>query len=191
MVEWKRWLALTATIGSLVVIYFLLPVRAPHRDDVVQLLLALLALGGLAVLVLWQVRQQLVHADRTLDGLIVVVVVAVLGFALGFYVMAQEDPGQIAGLHTRLDSLYFTMTTMLTVGFGDIHAAGQAARGLVVAQMIFNVVVIATAVTTLSNRLRARAELAAESRRASLADGTIEPRRRRRRQGRRTHRNPT
>jgi voltage-gated potassium channel len=185
---WRRWFALVGIIALLVAVYFLVPVRAVHRDDLVQLGLAVLALAVLAVMVLWQVQQQLIHADRTLDGLVVVLVVAVLGFALGFYIMEQQDPGQIAGLHTRLDSLYFTMTTMLTVGFGDIHAAGQAARALVVVQMIFNVVVIATGVTTLNSRLRARAAAAAETRRASLAEGTPEPRRR---HERRTHRNPT
>ena len=189
MTGWKRWFVLTGIIALLVTFYFLVPVRAVHRDDLVQLGLALLALAALAVMVLWQVQQQLVHADRTLDGLVVVLVVAVLGFALGFYIMEQQDPGQIDGLHTRLDSLYFTMTTMLTVGFGDIHATGQAARALVVAQMIFNVVVIATGVTTLNSRVRARAAAAAETRRVSMAEGTIEPRRRR--HGRRTHRNPT
>ncbi len=42
------------------------------------------------------------------------------------------------------------MTTLLTIGYGDIHAAGQAARALVLVQMVFNVAILATASTTLT-----------------------------------------
>ena len=82
------------------------------------------------------------------------------------------------------------MTTLLTVGYGDIHADGQAARALVLIQMVFNVVIIATAASTINARVRTQAEIRAEERRAALADGSL-PGRTGRRQGRRTHRNPT
>ena len=76
-----------------------------------------------------------------------------------------ERPSQIAGLHTRLDSLYFATTTLATVGTGDVHAAGQVARALVLVQMIFNVVFVATIAALLSARVKSAAELRAEERR--------------------------
>ena len=41
---------------------------------------------------------------------------------------------QIPGLETRLDSIYFTVTTLSTVGFGDIAAHSQGARAVVTVQ---------------------------------------------------------
>ena len=43
---------------------------------------------------------------------------------------------------TRTDTLYFTVTVFATVGFGDISPASQAARLVVTAQMILNLIVL-------------------------------------------------
>jgi voltage-gated potassium channel len=75
-------------------------------------------------------------------------------FSHAFYVLQRNDPAQFVGLHTRLDSLYFAITTLTTVGTGDIHAAGQVGRALVLVQMIFNVVFVATTASLLSTRVR-------------------------------------
>ena len=81
------------------------------------------------------------------------------------------------------------MTTLLTIGFGDIHAAGQAARALVLVQMVFNVVIIATAATTINSRCGPRPRSARRSAGPRSPTGTLE--RTSRRQARRTQRNPT
>ena len=80
----------------------------------------------------------------------------------------------MAGLHTRLDSLYFTMTTLTTVGYGDIHATGQTARALVLVQMVFNVVFVAAAATLLSARIREAARERFEARRRSATEAPDE-----------------
>ena len=49
-------------------------------------------------------------------------------------------------MHTRVDALYFTLATMATVGYGDIHAEGQVARAMVCAVIAFDVVVVASLV---------------------------------------------
>jgi voltage-gated potassium channel len=190
MTGWRRWLRMTATLVVVLVLYFTVPVSSFEIEAsyVVRLLVGLAALALLAVAVLSEVRHQMVDADRRVDGLVLALMVSVLGFALGFYVMAERTPAQLPGLDTRVDALYFTMTTLLTIGYGDIHAAGQAARVLVLVQMVFNVVIIATAVSTVTSRIRTRAEVRAEAHRAAVPDGSLPQRRR---QARRTHRNPT
>lgn len=64
---------------------------------------------------------------------------------------------QFVGLATKTDALYyFALTTLTMVGFGDVHAAGQLARALVIVQLLFNVVVLASAARVLSRGIAAR-----------------------------------
>ena len=166
MSPWRRAVRLAVAVTLLCIVYFTVPLtREIGRGEVAQIAGSLLALGLLGFLVVWEVRQQLVDQNRNIDRLALAMAVAVLGFAIGFYLMAKSDPGQIVGLDTRLDSLYFTMTTLLTIGYGDIHAAGQAARALVLVQMVFNLAILATASATLTHQIRTRATSAAESKR--------------------------
>ncbi|MFD2354494.1 potassium channel family protein [Nonomuraea ferruginea] len=76
-------------------------------------------------------------------------------FALADYNVAYWREGEFAGLETRTDALYFAVSTLATVGFGDVHAQGQLARGLVLVQMAFNLIVLATAATLLTGKLKA------------------------------------
>ena len=63
--------------------------------------------------------------------------------------VARSGPLEFVGLETKTDALYFALTTLATVGFGDVHAEGQIARVLLIAQMIFNVAVLTRAAQVL------------------------------------------
>ena len=41
-----------------------------------------------------------------------------------------------------MDALYFTMSTIATVGFGDVHATGQAARVVVTLQIFLDLIFV-------------------------------------------------
>ena len=141
----------------LLALYFAVPVETdPWGGPVLRTVLAVLILAALAAAVILQVRLSLADEDRHLDGLIAAIAAVWIVFALAFYLLAIHQPGQVAGLETKLDSLYFTASTMLTVGYGDVHATGQLARGLVLVQMLFDVVFVAIAVATLNAHLRRR-----------------------------------
>lgn len=83
-----------------------------------------------------------------------VMVLEVLALFSLTYLAIAEHPGQIMGMSTPLDSLYFTMTTLMTIGFGDIAAQGQLARGTVLVQMFFSVLVLSASVRLLSSLTR-------------------------------------
>jgi hypothetical protein len=72
--------------------------------------------------------------------------VALVVFSFTYYVVATNDPHQFVGISTRLDALYFSTTTASTVGYGDVHPAGQVARTIVTLHMAFNLVFIAAVV---------------------------------------------
>lgn len=167
MSGWRRWLEIVVVLAVTLGAYFLVPISTQARgSEWVRAVLGLLLLLLLVVLVLRQVLLQVQQPDRRLDGLVVAILIGVCGFALLFFTIATHRSDQFVGIETRLDALYYTMSTLLTVGYGDVHATGQLARGLVVVQMVFNVVVIATAATTLSNQVRSRALARAEARQA-------------------------
>lgn len=156
MSGWRRWLRLSGILCGMLALYFVVPVhlRMDPRNGA-RIIGGVAILVLLAVVVVRQLRVHIDHFDRRMDGLLITIVAVVVCFAFGFYVLSLRDPSQVVGLSTRLDALYFTMTTLTTVGYGDIHAAGQAARAMVVAQMLFNAVFVAAAAGLLSARMRA------------------------------------
>lgn len=69
----------------------------------------------------------------------------VVAFASIYYAM-NRDGTQIDGVDTRLDAVYFTVTTLATVGFGDLVPVSQAARAVVTAQIVFDLVFLGVVV---------------------------------------------
>ncbi len=64
-------------------------------------------------------------------------------FASAYLVLAQADPANFSTPQlNRTDTLYFTLTVFSTVGFGDITATSQAARVIVMIQMVLDLVVL-------------------------------------------------
>lgn len=153
--RWVRWLCTTTL---LLVTYFVVPVGAQPRGGIVlRVVLSVIVFAAATVLLVDQVRLTIATPDRQLYGLLTAIALAWCVFSLAFYIIARHQPGQVAGLNTRIDGLYFTASTMLTIGYGDVHAVGQLARGLVLVQMLFDVVFIAGAAGLVTNRLRSRA----------------------------------
>lgn len=79
------------------------------------------------------------------ESLVQLLVMLIVGFASIYYAM-NRDGSQLDGLETRVDAAYFTVTTLATVGFGDLVPATQAARAVVTAQVVFDLVFLGVAV---------------------------------------------
>lgn len=63
--------------------------------------------------------------------------------AYGDWIISKLEPGSFTDLKTKWDAVYFTITTMSTVGYGDIHPVTQQARLWVVSQIIIGVAYVA------------------------------------------------
>jgi voltage-gated potassium channel len=111
----------------------------------------------LVIAIRWEALRQLRDPDVPLSGLVVGIVAGILVFAMVDFSIATHRPGEFIGLETRVDALYFALTVLLTVGFGDITAEGQFARGVLSAQMVFNAVGLAGSASLLARRLTDRA----------------------------------
>jgi voltage-gated potassium channel len=154
----RTTLAVTAaTISGGLALYAVAPMQG--RRAWFGLVLGVAALVVIVPLTVRRARRLLV-SDRPIleaaETLVLLFTLLVLGFASGYVVLSQHT-GQLEGVDTKIDALYFTLTTLSTVGFGDAHAVGQAARVVVSVQMVFDLVFIATAVRLLASVARERA----------------------------------
>ncbi len=77
-----------------------------------------------------------------MEALVAVLYAFVVFTSLVYLAIANDDPSEFTGLHTRVDALYFTMSTIATVGFGDVHATGQVARTVVTIQMFLDLIFV-------------------------------------------------
>lgn len=138
-----------STLVATMVTYFSLPIYDDSRGPYLwlRLLIFVVGLAGLVYLLVRQIsvaRKATVYQQRV-QWLSTAICLAVLGFAVTYIVMARSGQNQFDQLWTKTDALYFTVTVLTTVGFGDVHATGQVARLVVTVQMGFDVLFIATA----------------------------------------------
>jgi voltage-gated potassium channel len=154
---------LLGVLGMLL-IFYTVPVSTQDSTGraVFSILLTLAGIAALAWAILEQVRRQLHSRSENIHTLLFLLPLAAMVFALGFFLLAEHSPGQFHGLHTRTDALYFTVSTLTTVGYGDITAEGQLARGLVILQLVFNAVFVGAAVSTVVATIRNRAPASEE-----------------------------
>jgi voltage-gated potassium channel len=165
-VRWPQVL-LPLAIALLLVAYFLLPldVFGPHRPVLswISFGVALVLLSGL---LLQEIRRVVVHSTHGHPALNILLLISLsLVIFAAAYLALAHDPGEFKGLHTRLDALYFTVITVSTVGFGDITPSGQTARAVVIVQIGYNFVFLATAVSALGTQLRGQVAQRAQGRR--------------------------
>lgn len=125
-------------------IYFVVPFDRDIGSIVVQLLLSIVAFLGVAV---WEVVR-ILRSDlpqlRAAEAIGVLVPLFIVLFSAIYLVMSTDGTGQFTETLTHVDALYFTVTVLATVGFGDIAAVTQGARIVVTIQMMLDIAIVAT-----------------------------------------------
>jgi voltage-gated potassium channel len=121
-------------------IYFLIPVGGFNDPNPSA---AWIRLAGIAavfvaamVVQMRRVAGARVPQARAVEAVVHGVLLFVCLFALFYLSMSATDAASFSEPLTRVDALYFTVTTFATVGFGDIAAVSQLARAVVTVQMI-------------------------------------------------------
>lgn len=132
------------TVTAMLALYAVIPVPG-HRESL--WLTAVLAVAGLAGLtyafltLAERARRATDERAVRLEAVIAVLYAFVVFMSL-IYLALASNPGQFTQLDTRVDALYFTMSTIATVGFGDVHATGQLARVVVTLQVALDLVFV-------------------------------------------------
>lgn len=142
----------------MLVAYYAVPISERGGELVVGLVVAIVAVVLVAWAILGQYRRQLQGEEvASLQSLALLAVLAVSLFSLGFLLLQDASPEEFVGLVTKTDALYFSLSSISTVGYGDVHAAGQTARVLVSVQLVFNLIFLAALGSIFTGRLRERA----------------------------------
>ena len=151
---------------GMLVVFYAVPVSTYESAGrtVIAVVITLFGIAALAWAIVEQLRRQLHSRSEDIHTLVMLLALVAMVFALCFFVLEEHSPGQLSGVSSRTDALYFTMSTLTTVGYGDAHAAGQLARGLVILQLIFNAVFVGALVSTVVGTIRSRAPHLGEGR---------------------------
>lgn len=116
-------------------------------------------LGGLifVAVVAWQVVRIMNSAHpglRAAEAFAVVVALFLVMFAGGYLALSQTTRGSFSEPLTHTSAMYFTITVLGTVGFGDITPRTELARLLVSAQMLLDLGLIAVVARLFINAAR-------------------------------------
>jgi hypothetical protein len=104
--------------------------------------------------------------DRTVT--VLVFFTSVLGYVVSWAILYEGAQSNFRDaisppLVHHVDSLYFVMTTLATLGFGDFRAVVSASRWLVVGQMSIDLLIVGAAFVGFASRLTAGVVSAAAS----------------------------
>jgi voltage-gated potassium channel len=134
----------------LVVIYYLLPLDRPWDvATAVRLGVGLLVVAGVMV---WQVRTiagARYPGPRAAETLALILPLFLLLFASTYFLMERASATAFTQPLTRTDALYFTVTVFTTVGFGDITAKSEAARVVLIVQMLADLILLGAGIRVL------------------------------------------
>jgi voltage-gated potassium channel len=142
-------IALAAVSAALLIaLYYLLPfVPTPRRESIWW---ELAIVGTIFAAVLGhELNSILRHRQpmrRAIVALAILFPLFVVMFSRIYLTMSRSDPAAFGEVLTRTEALYFTVTVLATVGFGDITAKTDPARIVVTIQMVADLILIAVVV---------------------------------------------
>lgn len=150
-------MARVATVAAgMVLVYALMPFEdGKWWIDVLIGVAAIAAIVPLTFRRVTSVRTNERPGLIAVEALVLMFTMLVFGFS-SLYLALNQNGNQFFDMHTRIDAAYFTVTTLSTVGYGDIHPIGQAARMVVIGQILVDFTVVAISVRTLVSATRQR-----------------------------------
>jgi voltage-gated potassium channel len=147
-------LLVTVGIG---LVYWLLPIQdRVSAGWVIRFVAGLLITGGVIAWQAWSISRSTRPILRAIRGIIVSLSIFIVALASTYLRIAHQQPSSFNDTLTKLDALYFTVTVLATVGFGDIVPRSELARSITTVQMLLDLVFLATAgrllITTATQR---------------------------------------
>lgn len=137
----------TLTAAGLLVLYAM----APLGREATVTTIGIMVIGGVLLVAMVGVETRALSRSphpilRVVETIANVLVVFILAFALVYLSMAQINPASFSEPLTKVSAVYFTVTVLATVGFGDITPVTDATRIVVTMQMMLGLTLIAVVV---------------------------------------------
>lgn len=146
---WVEFVAsIVRTAIGLVFIFWLLSLVPVRPDPSAILPMALLIVGTVFYIVIlrWQLRR-VFRAQYpgllAVESLILSAALFLAIFSAVYVIVDGGHPGSFSEELNHFSALYFALTVLATVGFGDITPVTQMARGVVMVQMALGLTFIA------------------------------------------------
>jgi voltage-gated potassium channel len=147
------------TGAAMVIFYFVLPFRDVTAADTLLRLV-----GGILLIVVvigMQVRS-IARSNqpqlRSIEAVGLSFWMLVIVFSIVYVSLSASNPQAFSEPLTEVGGLYFTMSVLSTVGFGDISALTDAARVVVIVQMVLDLLLLGVVVRLLLGAGKAAAE---------------------------------
>jgi hypothetical protein len=150
-------IVLTGT--AMLVFYFVLPFRDVSAADTLLRLI-----GGVVVIALaigWQVRAISKSSRpllRSIEAVGLSFWLLVIVFSIVYVSLSSANPSSFSEPLNEVGGLYFTMSVLSTVGFGDISALSDFARIVVIVQILVDFLLLGVVVRLLLGAGKSAAE---------------------------------
>lgn len=138
-------------IGGTLLVYALVPIETNWGPAV---LAPLAALGLLGVFVVFfrqfgKIERSAYPGRAAIESLFLVLGTFVTLFAFLYVALSAYSPEAFSEEVDKVDGIYFSVTVLSTVGFGDLVPVTREAKMLVTLQMVLDVVLLGAAVKLL------------------------------------------
>lgn len=171
----RRRLVLWAIVRVVAIAVFVVAAyfAAPVGQDADALGIVVLVLGaiGFVASLVFQVRRILDSPApqlRAAEALATTAILVIVVFAFIYVCMSVTDAATFSEPITKVNGLYFTVTVLATVGFGDITPETDSSRLVVTGQMLLNLLIVGVVVKIIIGASR----IAVERRRTESAATT-------------------
>ncbi|MEI2701393.1 MAG: potassium channel family protein [Baekduia sp.] len=134
---------ITAVLAGLGLIYALIPL--PDRPTTGSIIGLVAGLAAFVTLIVWQLRSIISSTHpgvRAIEAVSAVIGTLVVVFAYTYAGLSASNPDAFNEAVGRIDGIYLSVTTLSTVGFGDIVARTDTARLIVTGQIIIDLIVV-------------------------------------------------
>lgn len=147
-------------LGLLIGVYLVLPVHdQPWLPPWIAMVAILTALVLLAIFARWAILHLAFPLLREIQAIAFIVSFATIGFAGIYASVAAVDDAAFSEPLNRIGALYLSVVTASTVGFGDIHARSDAARIVVMLQIITSIGLVGVVIQVIRRAMARRVEV--------------------------------